>query len=185
MQKSMLRLHGFTLIEALMAIAILATLLAVAAPSYAGFLGRTQTKAARSALNTALAQARIAAVHRGASVVVCPSLDARTCQRSTQWQHGWIAFADLDHDRTRSDDEPLLSVAQAQPPGVAIVTSAGRRHIGYLPDGSAGGTNLSLTLCDRATGSSGAIQLVVSNTGRVRGGSPSAAQVAACLAAAG
>lgn len=185
MQKSMLRSHGFTLIEALMVIAILATLLALAGPSYAGLFGRTQTRTARSALNVALSQARLAAIGRSVPVVVCPSADQWTCSRSTQWQHGWIVFADLDNDRERSGDEPLLSVAQAQPAGVAIVTSTGRLRIGYQPDGSAGGTNLSLTICDRAAGTAGATLLVISNTGRVRNGSPSAAQAAACLRAAG
>src|SRR5690606_32184680 len=113
-----------------------------------------------------------------------PSADQRTCSRTTQWQHGWIAFADDDNDHARSDDEPLLATVQAQPAGVAIVTSAGRHRIGYLPDGSASGTNLSLTICDRAAGTAGASLLVVSNTGRVRNGVPSAAQAAACLAAA-
>ncbi|WP_300615050.1 GspH/FimT family pseudopilin, partial [Dokdonella sp.] len=88
----MLRPYGFTLIEALMVIAILATLLALAGPSYAGLFGKTQTRAARSALNVALSQARLAAIGRSVPVVVCPSADQWTCSHSTQWQHGWIVF---------------------------------------------------------------------------------------------
>lgn len=185
MQKSILRPHGFTLVELSMTLAILAALLLLAAPSYAGLTARTHARTTRSTLNTALSEARLAAVGRSVHVVVCPSADQRNCERTTQWQHGWIAFADLDHDRTRSPDEPLLTVAQAQPPGVAIVTSSGHLLVDYQPDGSADGTNLGLTICDRAVGASYALQLVVSNAGRTRNGTPSAAQVAACLAAAG
>lgn len=185
MQKSIPRLRGFTLIEALISIAILATLLTLAAPSWAGLFGRSQVGVARNALHAALSEARIAAVMRAAPVVVCPSFDQDACTRSSQWQVGWIAFVDLDHDMERDEDEPVLVVGQSSPAGVAVLGSSGRPRIRFQPDGSASGTNLSLTVCERASGSKAASQLVVSNAGRVRTGAPSPAQAAACLAAAG
>ena len=177
--------HGFTLIELLMTIAILAVLLTLAAPSYAKLIGRSQSQTARSALDTSLNQARLTAISRAAHVVACPSQDQQHCDRTTQWHHGWLVFADLDHDGTHADTEPVLSVVQAQPAGLAILSTAGRLQVDYQPDGSARGSNLTLTLCDRASGAADATTLVINQAGRVRRGVAKAEAAAACLRVAG
>jgi type IV fimbrial biogenesis protein FimT len=176
--------RGFTLIELLMVLAIVAVLSTLAAPALGAFIGRTHARAARNVLETSLNQARIAAVNRGGHVVVCPSLDGERCVRSTVWHPGWLLFSDLDHDRTRSADEPLLAVGQVRSAGVAIVASSGRLAIDYRPDGSASGTNLTLTVCDRHSGATGASTIVVGPSGRVRHGVATPAAAAACLTAA-
>ena len=177
--------RGFTLVELLMVLAIVAVLSTLAVPAFGAFIGRTQARTARNVLETSLNQARIAAVNRGGHVVVCPSLDGERCARSTIWHPGWILFSDLDHDRTRSAAEPLLAVGQVRSVGVAIVASSGRLALDYRPDGSASGTNLTLTVCDRHSGARGASTIVVSPSGRVRHGVATPGAAAACLVAAG
>ncbi|GAA0721227.1 GspH/FimT family pseudopilin [Dokdonella soli] len=185
MRKNVARTRGFTLIELLMGIAILAVLLAIAAPAYGKLIGRTRGQTARSALDTALNQARLLAVDRGVHVVVCPSEDGEQCSRTTQWQHGWLVFTDLDHDGARSADEPIISVMQAQPPGVAILSTTGRLRVDYQPDGTVSGTNLTLTLCDRAAGAAAATSLVINRAGRIRRATAKPDAAAACLRTAG
>ncbi|HEX7768587.1 MAG TPA: GspH/FimT family pseudopilin, partial [Dokdonella sp.] len=111
------RSRGFTLVELLMVLAIVAVLATVAAPAFGLVIGRSQARAARNLLETSLNQARITAVNRGGNVVVCPSRDGERCARATAWHGGWIVFADGDHDRSRTADEPLLGVAEARAPG--------------------------------------------------------------------
>ncbi len=176
--------RGFTLVELLMVLAIVAVLSTLAVPAFGAFIGRTQARTARNVLETSLNQARIAAVNHGGHVVVCPSLDAAHCARATTWHQGWILYVDLDHDRVRADHEPLLAVGQVHARGVAIVSSSGRLVLDYRPDGSASGTNLTLTVCDRQSGAGGASTVVVSPSGRVRRGVATPAAASACLAAA-
>jgi type IV fimbrial biogenesis protein FimT len=179
------RERGLTLVELIISIVMLAVLLVIALPAYASLLGRTHERDAQAALQTALHQARLAAVARGMRVTVCPSDDGENCLRTTQWQGGWLVFVDLDRDGKHSVDEPILQVGAAQAPGVAILSTTGRMAVNYQADGSAGGSNVTFTLCDRDAGVEQARSLVVNQAGRIRGGKPSADSAATCIHAAG
>jgi type IV fimbrial biogenesis protein FimT len=171
--------RGFTLIELIFVIAIAAILCAISLPALGSLMQSSQSRSAYNQLLTALNLARSAAVARGNEVVLCPSADQSHCDESLWWQHGWIAFQDSDRNGKRNGNEPLLAVAQALP-GVAVASSAGREHVTYRTDGSATGTNLTFTLCDRR-GADSASTIVVSNSGRPRQGPATKAQaIAAC-----
>lgn len=183
MNKPPVTIRGITLIELLIALAILAVMVSLAAPSFGSLIEKTNVRNARSELSVALGAARIAAVSRTAHVVVCPSRDQRVCNDGIEWQAGWIVFVDANRDREHQADETVLSVGQARPAGTAIISSAGRPRAAYRPDGSATGSNLTLTFCERG-GRVEASTLVINNAGRVRSGTASPAQAAACANAA-
>jgi type IV fimbrial biogenesis protein FimT len=86
---------GFSLLETLIVIAIVAILLALGVPS---FRYVTQSNRATSEINGmlgALQLARAEAIKEGQAVSVCPSLDGATCiVGSTDWETGWIIFSD-------------------------------------------------------------------------------------------
>jgi type IV fimbrial biogenesis protein FimT len=177
-------LRGITLIELLIALAILAVTVTLAAPAFGSLVDRTNLRNARSELSVALGEARIAAVSRSAHVVVCPSRDQRVCSDGIEWQAGWIVFVDANRDRDRQAEETALSIGQARPAGTAIVSSLGRQRAAYRPDGSATGSNLTLTFCEHGARVE-ASTLVINNAGRVRSGAATPAQAAACAAVAG
>lgn len=178
------RPRGYTLVELLVALAIVAVLATIALPAFGKLIGRTRAQVARSDLEFSLNQARLAAVSRGLHVVACPSSDFVDCASTTRWHAGWLTFADLDHDGHHGADEPVIATNQSRDAGVGILATVGRLRIDYRPDGSAAGTNVTLTVCDRAAGTQDASTIVVGPSGRVRHGQATPAAAASCIAAA-
>ncbi len=169
--------RGFTLVEMIFTTAIVSILSAISLPALGGLVHGSQASSARNALATALNLARSSAVTRQNQVAICPSRDQVHCDNSIWWQHGWIVFQDLDHNGTRGDREPVLAAGQTQA-GMAVASTTGRKHVTYRGDGSAPGTNVTFTFCDRR-GATQAASLVINNAGRIRQGKPTPAQAAA------
>ena len=69
------RTAGFTLVELMIAVLILAILMAAAVPSFRDFAANSRTSAASSDLTTALSLARSEAVRRSGTVIACASAD--------------------------------------------------------------------------------------------------------------
>jgi type IV fimbrial biogenesis protein FimT len=172
--------RGITLVELMFAVAIVAVLCSISLPALGGLMRSEQSRSAHNALVAALNLARSTAATQQAEIVVCPSSDATHCDNSVWWQHGWIVFRDADRNGKRDTNESLIQVGQAQS-GMAIASSAGRKHVDFRADGSAPGSNLTFTFCD-SRGVKRADTVVVSNPGRVRSGRASAAQAAAACA---
>lgn len=172
--------RGFTVIELMMALAVIAILAAAAMPAFGRLIQSGHAQAARSALIASLNTARMSAASKVANVGVCPSSDQQYCDRTTQWQGGWLTFVDLDRNGVRDDGEDILQAVTAAE-GVAILTTAGRARIAYRPDGSSAGSNVTFTICDRR-GPAQATAIVVNNAGRVRSGVPTASAAASCAA---
>jgi type IV fimbrial biogenesis protein FimT len=109
--------HGFTLIETMVVIAIIAILTTLAAPSFKNLI---QSNAISSNVNSFLSDMRFArseAVRLGSSVVVCRSNSPESAQAcngtsgaTNGWTTGWIVFVDLNKDGTHDTGEPVLRV---------------------------------------------------------------------------
>lgn len=79
------RSAGFTLVELLTALVILAILLSLAAPSFIRFQRNSELRSAANGLLTALSSARIEAMKRGTRVYVQPAADEN-------WAAGWKMY---------------------------------------------------------------------------------------------
>lgn len=108
---------GFTLIEAMVVIAIVAILTTLAAPSFKNLI---QSNAVSGNVNSFMADMRFSrseAIRRGGAVVMCRSNSPETTQScdgntgaTTGWQTGWIVFDDLNDDGIHDSNEPVLRV---------------------------------------------------------------------------
>jgi len=157
---------GFTVLEMLLVLAITAILMILGIPALQSYEMRQRMSAALDLLHTHLALARNEAINLNAQVVACPGNPPHGCTTEADWSDGWIVFADLNGDRQYQGIETLLRVE----PGlehIVVRSSAGRTSLRFLPNGSAPGSNSSITFCDRR-GPVDARKLVISNTGRIR-----------------
>ena len=114
--------YGFTLVELLVSLSVVAIITSVAAPSFTALMKSTSIS---SSVNTFLADMRFAraeALRRGGGVVMCrsdapeaatPACGTGSGPGGNGWVSGWIIFHDLNNDGTKAAAEPLLRVQSA------------------------------------------------------------------------
>ena len=168
---------GFTLVEALVAMAIIVTGLTVGIPSYRGLVERQRVSSAMHLLTAHMAAARSTAISERAPTVVCPASPEGGCRADGDWSQRWLLFLDKDGNRQPDARADVLRDENAPiHPSLRIVSSQGRLHLRYLPDGRSAGSNISVRLCrgDRLLG-----LVIVNNVGRIR--SEAVSRTRACM----
>ena len=112
---------GFTLVELVMALAILGVLLALAVPSYARFVADQKLLNEARRLADGIMLARSEAIKRNGYVVICAASPTVACGDATHWHDGWVVFADADFNATVDAGDAMLGAELAAPPGVTLV----------------------------------------------------------------
>lgn len=83
--------YGFTLIELMVAIAILAIVIAIAAPSFNRTVQSNRAAVMSNELVGALQTARSEALKRRTNVTLCRrNVAGTTCENGTDWSAGWL-----------------------------------------------------------------------------------------------
>lgn len=91
------KIKGFSLIELMVALAILSILLALSLPNFQDIIESSITNSQAKSLMTTLNLARSEAIKRGTEVGLCASDDGADCNAGT-WSDGWIVFVDSNGD---------------------------------------------------------------------------------------
>ena len=156
---------GFTLIELILTLTVLAILISLAVPPLHDFQQRQRIVSVANELVAHINLARMNAVTRAEVTIVCPSSDGQRCSGGNRWEQGWIVFRDADRNGQVDHAAEILRVGAGM--SGLIMDSAGRTRIRYQPEGTAGGSNLTIKLCDRNKADH-ARAVIVSNPGRPR-----------------
>lgn len=173
------RMDGFTLLEALIALGVTAVLLAIAVPAWSHATAAAYSGSVRADLAATLLDAVRHSANAGSEVVVCPRAATGQCLGSTNWDGGWLAFADINGNRRKDSNETLLVQTKPLVNGVHLRSTVGRTRLVFQPNGGNVGSNATFTLCD-ARGPAHATTLVLSNSGNLRIGKPTEAAATAC-----
>lgn len=161
------RCAGLTLLELVTTLAISSISLSLAVPAMNALTGNSARVSATNTLVRHLQLARSEAVTRGATTILCPSLDGRTCHDSTNWEQGYILVLDGNNSGSVDSGDSVLRVFQGMNKRISISSTSGRKRILFNPLGMSPGYNLTLSLCDRQQVVDPRA-VILSNTGRPR-----------------
>jgi type IV fimbrial biogenesis protein FimT len=133
---------GFTLVEAMVVIAISAILVGLAAPSMRNLIERNGLNESMESLTSSIAFARAEAIKRGFPVALCRSTGAEngtpSCNANTAWNTGWLVFVDFGGDASfdAGSGDVLLRVQGSLEKNGTLDQTTSYRSIVFRPTGT-------------------------------------------------
>ena len=125
------RARGFTLVELMTTVAVLAILIAVVPPSLASFVRTSQVRAAQSELISSLMLARSEAAKRGKTVFV----SAAAPVTGSEFSAGWRVWVDEDDSGVFNSADTVIRDFPDLAAGVILGTASNATQVSFASSG--------------------------------------------------
>lgn len=156
--------NGFTLIELVITLAIVAVLAAMAIPALDGLVANSRRHAAMADLISLINLARNTAISRQTSVTLCPLDEGKKC--ISDWNRPIAVFLDPQRTKMLSDPDRLIRVSSGLTGGRLVVKSGNRPYFRFRPTGMAKEAIGNLVWCPDDNDASKASQIRINMGGR-------------------
>jgi type IV fimbrial biogenesis protein FimT len=159
---------GFTLLECLIVMGILAILLAMSLSSWRGMAERQEGLQLLRSIADSVALGRSTAIKTGHPVTLCPTADGIVC--GSDWNTGHMVFTDANLDRLLGSQDQLLHQASRGKVSGTVIWRAfqNRQYLQFTPLGFTRHQNGSFTWCGGDRSAQTAQQLIINSSGRLR-----------------
>ncbi len=161
---------GFTLIELMITMAVVAIVLTLGIPMFQDTIRNNRLATTVNDFISSLNLTRSEAIKRGVRVTLCKSSNGTSCNiGSVGYQQGWIVFTDPNGNATVDSGEQIVRVYNTIT-GISLTGNTNiLNYISYTADGmtrlTTGGLQMgTLTVCIAPK----AFQIVISGGGRAR-----------------
>lgn len=156
--------RGFTLVEMMVAVAVLAIMLAIGMPAFGGLIDNQRMDSSVATLLRSIHYTRSEAIRRNRHVVMAP-IDGK-------WDTGWVIFIDDDNDGAHDAEEVLLREERL---GSATTIRTNANIMTYVRYNRQGESELlnggfqsgTFSFCPNRAGARGR-QLIINRVGRAR-----------------
>ncbi len=163
--------RGFTLLEVMVVVAILAILTALAAPSFTPLIERWRVRQTVEGLQSTIYYARSEAIKRGGGVVAQKNPNTAQCTTSANkdWDCGWFVCEDVNNNGTCNATEPVLQRFDT-PSRVQVTRTSGGATIIFNRWGLVNGAWLGFSLVplNKSNSDQAARGVCMSSGGRIR-----------------
>ncbi len=160
---------GLTLVELLITLTIVSIVVGLAVPSFSALTKSNALTSQSNYFTSAIQLARSEAIKRNTRVIVC-TRSGTSCGTTSDWEDGWIVFADDDRDSLLDAGEEIR-VFDELPAGYTLrPNDTRRRGVSFNSAGTIDGglSRVSFALCDPSGDIDDARELVLNAAGRIR-----------------